>query len=55
LGIILINLGTEPFEILPGMRIAQMVIAPVLHVVVEEVTDVTDTARGVGGFGSTGV
>jgi dUTP pyrophosphatase len=37
------------------MRIAQMVIAPVLHVTVEEVTDLTDTARGTGGFGSTGI
>lgn len=55
IGIILINLGHEPFEIRPGMRIAQMVIAPVLHVAVEEVADVTDTARGAGGFGSTGV
>jgi dUTP pyrophosphatase len=55
LGVILINLGNEPVEIVPGMRIAQMVIAPVLHVTVEEVTDLTDTARGTGGFGSTGL
>jgi dUTP pyrophosphatase len=55
IGIILINLGHEPFDIRPGMRIAQMVIAPVLRVVVEEVVDVSDTTRGTGGFGSTGL
>jgi dUTP pyrophosphatase len=55
IGIILINLGHEPFEIRPGMRIAQMVIAPVLRVAVEEVVDVSDTTRGTGGFGSTGL
>jgi dUTP pyrophosphatase len=55
LGIILINLGQEPFDIRPGMRIAQMVIAPVLRVSVEEVVVVSDTTRGSGGFGSTGL
>jgi dUTP pyrophosphatase len=55
LGIILINLGHVPFEVEKGMRIAQMVIAPVLHVAIEEVSDVSDTTRGTGGFGSTGV
>lgn len=55
IGIILINLGHEPFDIRPGMRIAQMVIAPVLRVAVEEVVDVSDTTRGTGGFGSTGL
>ena len=54
LGIILVNLGQEPFTVAPGMRIAQMVIAPVLRVVCAEVDDVSDTARGEGGFGSTG-
>ena len=54
LGVILINLGREPFEVLPGMRIAQMVIAPVLRVDAAEVAEVSDTARGAGGFGSTG-
>lgn len=55
LKIILINLGHEPIVIERGMRIAQMVIAPVLRVTVEEgpVDDVT--VRGMGGFGSTGV
>lgn len=54
-GVILINHGTEPFEIRPGMRIAQMVIAPVLRVAVEEVAELSETTRGAGGFGSTGV
>jgi len=53
-GVILINLGAEPFAIQPGMRIAQMVIAPVLHVDTVEVSEVSGTARGIGGFGSTG-
>jgi dUTP pyrophosphatase len=53
-GVILINLGREAFEVQPGMRIAQMVVAPVLRVETAEVADVSDTARGEGGFGSTG-
>jgi dUTP pyrophosphatase len=54
IGVILINLGQEPFEVTPGMRIAQMVIAPVLRVDVAEADEVSRTARGAGGFGSTG-
>ena len=53
--IILINLGQEDFEITRGMRIAQMIIAPVLQVSIEPVSSLDDTARGAGGFGSTGV
>ena len=53
--IILINLGQEDFEITRGMRIAQMIIAPVLQVSIEPVSGLNDTARGTGGFGSTGV
>ena len=53
--IILINLGNEDFEISRGMRIAQMIIAPVLQVAIEPVENLDDTARGAGGFGSTGV
>ena len=53
--IILINQGDEDFEISRGMRIAQMVIAPVLQVAIEPVTSLDDTARGAGGFGSTGL
>lgn len=51
----LINLGREPFTVEPGMRIAQMVIAPVAHASIETVDDLDETARGSGGFGSTGV
>ena len=51
----LINLGGEPFVVEPGMRIAQMVIAPIVHCQVREVDALTETARGEGGFGSTGV
>ncbi|KAA3513023.1 dUTP diphosphatase [Agrobacterium rosae] len=53
--VILANLGQEDFAVERGMRIAQMVIAPVTQVAVFEVTETSDTARGTGGFGSTGV
>ncbi|NTG84895.1 dUTP diphosphatase [Agrobacterium rhizogenes] len=53
--VLLINHGDEPFEITRGMRIAQVVIAPVTQVRVAEITEVSDTARGASGFGSTGV
>ncbi len=54
-GVILLNTGTEAFEVTHGMRIAQMVVAPVVQAAfrVEETLD--DTARGGGGFGSTGL
>ena len=50
----LINLGQEPVEIARGMRIAQMVIAPVTHARLREVATLAETSRGAGGFGSTG-
>ncbi len=53
--ILLVNLGDEDFVIERGMRIAQMVIAPVTQVAVHEVRETSETARGAGGFGSTGV
>jgi len=53
-GVILINLGQAPFEVTHGMRIAQMVAAPVVQAVFAEVAALDDTARGAGGFGSTG-
>ena len=53
-GVILINLGQEPFVIRRGERIAQMVIAAVAQATVVEVETLDDTARGTGGFGSTG-
>ncbi|MCA1198895.1 dUTP diphosphatase [Sphingomonas sp. R647] len=52
--VILANLGDEPFTIVRGERIAQLVPAPVQHAVFEEVAALDDTARGGGGFGSTG-
>lgn len=52
--VILANLGQEDFTIERGMRIAQMVIAPVTQVSVCEVAETSQTARGTGGFGSTG-
>ena len=51
---ILINLGTEPFEVKRGMRIAQLVPAPVLRADFAEVDSLEPTHRGTGGFGSTG-
>lgn len=54
-GIILMNLGQEPFVIERGDRIAQMVIAPVTTALWTEVSSLDETARGEGGFGSTGV
>ena len=50
----LINLGREPFIIEPNMRIAQVVIAPVMRGTIEEVDQLDPTDRGAGGFGSTG-
>ena len=53
--VLLVNLGEEPFVIERGMRMAQMVIAPVTQVAVREATQASETTRGAGGFGSTGV
>lgn len=55
IGVILINLGQEPFTITRGMRIAQMLIAPVTTATFDVVEDLDQTARGAGGFGSTGL
>ena len=54
-GVILINHGKQPFKVLKGMKIAQMVIAPVIRAEIEEVDSLAETRRGEGGFGSTGV
>ncbi len=51
----LINLGREAFTVEHGMRIAQMVIAPVARAEIVEVEELDETVRGSGGFGSTGV
>lgn len=52
--VLLINLGVEPVEIEPGDRIAQLVVAPVSRLRLVEVDALPATARGAGGFGSTG-
>lgn len=52
--VILINHGKEDFQVEKHMRIAQMVIAPVLQVAVAQVSDLADSARNSGGFGSSG-
>ena len=54
-GVILVNLGHEPFRISRGMRIAQLVVARHARAVWREVSQLDRTARGAGGFGSTGV
>ena len=48
------NLSAEPYTVQPGERIAQMLIMPYFAPVIEEVTALTETDRGAGGFGSTG-
>lgn len=55
IGVILINFGESDFEVKVGDRIAQIVIAPVTQPEIVEATEVDETDRGVGGFGSTGV
>jgi dUTP pyrophosphatase len=55
IGVIVINHGSEPFEIVRGDRIAQMIVAPVVQARLVEVDDLSSSDRGAGGFGSTGV
>lgn len=54
-GVILANFGQEPFSVEKGMKIAQIVVARVEPVEIEEVRETDATERGTGGFGSTGV
>jgi dUTP pyrophosphatase len=54
LGIALVNLSDTPFTVAHGDRIAQVIVAPVLQAVFTETDRLSDTARGAGGFGSTG-
>ena len=54
IGVIILNMGQDPFEITRGMRIAQAVLAPVVRAAWSEVADLDETDRGAGGFGSTG-
>jgi dUTP pyrophosphatase len=53
--VILINLGADPFVLERGQRIAQLVVAPISQVAWRETAALEDTARGDGGFGSTGI
>jgi dUTP pyrophosphatase len=54
LGVILLNTSAEPFEVTHGMRIAQLVVAPVVQGAFALVDTLDQTVRGAGGFGSTG-
>jgi dUTP pyrophosphatase len=53
--VILVNFGQESFSVTRGMRIAQLIIAPVLQVTIRATANLDETTRGVAGFGSTGV
>lgn len=53
-GVILLNTSDQPFDVTHGMRIAQMVLAPVVQAAFDVVNALDETARGAGGFGSTG-
>ena len=52
--VILINLGHETFKVEKGLRVAQMVVCPIVQAQLKEVDDLSETERGKGGFGSTG-
>ncbi len=54
-GVILINLSNEPVTIEPSERIAQLIFSPVIQVFLNETKELTQTDRGLGGFGSTGM
>lgn len=54
IGVVLYNLGSSPYLVSPGQRIAQLVISPVVQAEWEQVEMLEETERGVGGFGSTG-
>ena len=53
--VLLVNLGDEPFAVTRGMRIAQLIVAPVVRARIEERSEPTPSMRGDGGFGSTGL
>jgi dUTP pyrophosphatase len=54
IGVLLINLGSEPFEVIRGARIAQLVVAPVTRAAFVTAPELGETARGANGYGSTG-
>jgi dUTP pyrophosphatase len=53
--VLLVNFGDEPFVVTRGLRMAQIVVAPVVHVTWTQATELDETLRGAGGFGSTGM
>jgi dUTP pyrophosphatase len=53
--VVLVNFGPEPFAVTRGMRIAQLVVAPFARATLAEAARLTETGRGTGGFGSTGL
>ena len=53
-GVVVLNASVAPCEVSHGMRIAQMVLAPVVQAAFEEASSLDETTRGAGGFGSTG-
>lgn len=55
IAVLLVNHGHETLEISRGMRIAQLIVAPVVQIMLEEIGELSETARGSGGFGSTGL
>ncbi|GLI20335.1 dUTP pyrophosphatase [Xanthobacter flavus] len=55
IAVLLVNHGRETLEISRGMRIAQLVVAPAVQIMLEEIGELSETARGSGGFGSTGL
>ena len=55
ISVILVNLGADPFVVTRGMRIAQLVVAPVARIVWRETAELPETARGADGYGSTGL
>ena len=55
IGVVLVNHGEAPFTVTRGMRIAQLVVAPVVRAVLAEAQTLPDSGRGAGGFGSTGL
>ena len=54
-GVILANFGDSDFQVKKGDKVAQIVVAPVVQAEIEEVSEIDETDRGAGGFGSTGV
>ncbi len=55
IGVILVNLGNKPFEIVPKMRIAQLVLSPIYHAIFVEKETLAESKRGEGGFGHSGM